>query len=138
MKLSLAEIIKNASLIKDVQERASYLRANDSDQLRYILELGLIKWVAWELPEGAPPYKPCELVDIEGRLYQECRTLPMYLKGNRPDLNKVKREMLFIGLLESIDKEDAKLLCAVKDKKLPTTITAEVANLAFPGLIPDE
>ena len=62
----------------------------------------------------------------------------MYLKGNQPDLTQLKREMLFIGLLESIDKRDAELLIAVKDKKLPRTISTKVVNLAFPGLINEQ
>jgi hypothetical protein len=59
----------------------------------------------------------------------------MYLLGNNPELGKVKRERLFIGLLETMYPKDAQLLIAVKDRKV-TGIDAEVVNLAFPGLIP--
>jgi hypothetical protein len=89
------------------------------------------------LPEGAPPYKPCEVLDTEGRLYQEARTLPLYLYGNRPDLKQHQRENLFIGLLESLHPKDASLLIAVKDKKVKGLNIATI-NEAFPGLIPNE
>ena len=137
-KLAIAQIIEAASNIESVEERAQYLRDNESEQLKYILELALTPGVAWEIPEGAPPYKPCEYIDVEGRLYQEARTLYIYLLGNKPELTRLKRESLFIGLLESIDKRDAELLIKVKDKKLPRTISAKVVNLAFPGLINEQ
>jgi hypothetical protein len=137
-KLSIAEIVENATNIENIEERAMYLRNNESEQLKYILKLGLDPNIKWDLPEGAPPYKPCEYLDIEGRLFQEARTLYLYLEGGNPSLNKVKREMLFIGLLESIDSKDAQLLCKVKDKKLPRTISTKVVNLAFPGLINEQ
>lgn len=137
-KLAIAQIIEAASNIESVEDRAQYLRDNESEQLKYILELALTPGVAWEIPEGAPPYKPCEYIDVEGRLYQEARTLYIYLLGNKPELTRLKRESLFIGLLESIDKRDAELLIKVKDKKLPRTISAKVVNLAFPGLINEQ
>ena len=62
----------------------------------------------------------------------------MYLLGNKPELTRLKRESLFIGLLESIDKRDAELLIKVKDQKLPRTISTKVVNLAFPGLINEQ
>lgn len=137
-RLTVAQIIDKASKIEVIEDRAQYLRDNDSYTLRYMLELALTPGVVWEIPEGAPPFNPCEYLDVEGRLHQEARTLYMYLQGNKPELTQLKREMLFIGLLESIDKRDADLLIQVKDKKLPSTISTEVVNLAFPGLINEQ
>jgi hypothetical protein len=59
----------------------------------------------------------------------------MYLFGNNPELGKVRREMLFIGLLETLFPKDAQLLIAVKDRKV-TGLDVDTINLAFPGLIP--
>ena len=137
-RLTVAQIIDTASKIENVEDRVQYLRNNDSTTLRYMFELALTPGVAWSVPEGAPPYKPCEYLDVEGRLHQEARTLYLYLQGNRPELTQLKRESLFIGLLESIDKRDAELLIKVKDKQLPASISTEVVNLAFPGLINEQ
>lgn len=137
-RLTIAQIVDTASKIESVEDRAQYLRDNDSTTLRYILELALTPGVVWEIPEGAPPYKPCEYLDVEGRLHQEARTLYIYLLGNKPELTRLKHETLFINLLESIDKRDAELLIKVKDKKLPRTISTKVVNLAFPGLINEQ
>ena len=135
--LAIAEILDLVKEAKDVQTKVSLLRQYDSETLRYILELAFHPNVGWWLPEGAPPYKPCEVLDTEGRLYQEARTLPLYLYGNRPDLKQHQRENLFIGLLESLHPKDANLLIAVKDKKVAGLNVATI-NEAFPGLIPNE
>jgi hypothetical protein len=135
--LAIAEILDLVKESKDVRTKVSLLRQYDSETLRYILELAFHPNVGWWLPEGAPPYKPCEVLDTEGRLYQEARTLPLYLYGNRPDLKQHQRENLFIGLLESLHPKDANLLIAVKDKKVAGLNVATI-NEAFPGLIPNE
>jgi hypothetical protein len=135
--LAIAEILDLVKESKDVRTKVSLLRQYDSETLRYILELAFHPNVGWWLPEGAPPYKPCEVLDTEGRLYQEARTLPLYLYGNRPDLKQHQRENLFIGLLESLHPKDASLLIAVKDKKVKGLNIATI-NEAFPGLIPNE
>jgi hypothetical protein len=135
--LAIAEILDLVKEAKDVQTKVSLLRQYDNETLRYILELAFHPNVGWWLPEGAPPYKPSEVLDSEGRLYQETRTLPLYLAGNRPDLKQHQRENLFIGLLESLHPRDALLLIAVKDKKVEGLNIATI-NEAFPGLIPNE
>ena len=135
--LAIAEILDLVKESKDVQTKVSLLRQYDSETLRYILELAFHPNVGWWLPEDAPPYKPCEVLDTEGRLYQEARTLPLYLYGNRPDLKQVQRENLFIGLLESLHPKDANLLIAIKDNKVAGLNVATI-NEAFPGLIPNE
>jgi len=133
--LAISQIIENAGKLATPNEKAQYLRDHDSDTLRYILELAFYPGVKWELPEGAPPYKPTDYLDQEGRLYQESRTLSMYLLGNNPELGKVRREMLFIGLLETLFPKDAQLLIAVKDRKV-TNLDVDTIKLAYPGLIP--
>jgi len=135
--LAISEILDLVKEAKDVQTKVSLLRQYDNETLRYILELAFHPNVGWWLPEGAPPYKPSEVLDSEGRLYQEARTLPLYLSGNRPDIKQVQREMLFIGLLESLHPKDANLLIAVKDKKVEG-LNAATINEAFQGLIPNE
>jgi hypothetical protein len=135
--LAIAEILDLVKEAKDVPTKVSLLRQYDSETLRYILELAFHPNVGWWLPEGAPPYTPSSLLDTEGRLYKEARTLPLYLYGNRPDLKKHQRENLFIGLLESLHPKDAVLLIAVKDKQVEGLNVATI-NEAFPGLIPNE
>lgn len=137
MKLSVAEILKKASEIPNESARADWLRRYDSQALRYVLSGALDPNIKWLLPEGDPPYKPNDLVDQQHRLYTESRKFYLFVEGGNPNLKQLRREALFIELLESLDPADAKLLLAIKDKRMPYSgITKEIVNLAFPGLIP--
>lgn len=137
MKLSVAEILKKASEIPNELARADWLRRYDSQALRYVLSGALDPNIKWLLPEGDPPYKPNDLVDQQHRLYTESRKFYLFVEGGNPNLKQLRREALFIELLESLDPADAKLLLAIKDKRMPYSgITKEIVNLAFPGLIP--
>ena len=134
-KLSLGQIVENASKIADVNERVAYLQQHQSQPLKELLRLGLSRNVEWDLPEGAPPYKVQQFLDQEGMLYHEARRLYLFIKGERSDLTKLKKEMLYIGLLESIHPQDAQLLIDIKDKKLPKTISKKIVDAVFPGLV---
>jgi len=69
------------------------------------------------LPEGAPPFKPTAepMGMTPTNLFSEAKRLYVFC---RKDLTALKRESLFIGLLESIHPEEAKVVIAVKDQKL--------------------
>ena len=136
MKLSVSEILKKASEIPNQGARVDWLRRHDSQALRYVIAGALDPKIKWLLPEGEPPYRPNDLVDQQHRLYTESRKFYLFIEGGNPNLKSLRREALFIELLESLDPADAKLLLAIKDKRMPYPgITTEVANLAFPGLI---
>ena len=138
MKHGIAEILALAVKKETRAEKIELLRQFDSVTLRTMLQGAFDPTIEWDLPPGDPPYRPCEFFDQQGRLYQETRKLYMFLMGRRPDLTPLKKEVLFIALLEGLDKDDAKLLLAVKDKKMPFKgITYKLVQEAFPGLLPD-
>jgi len=95
--------------------------------------------VVWDLPPGKVPYRVLDIVDQENMLWSEIRRLYLFVVGGHATLTALRKETLFIQLLESIMPEDAKLLCAIKDKKLPyPNITIDVVRKAFPDLLPKE
>lgn len=69
------------------------------------------------LPEGEPPFKPADqpLGMTDTNLFVEAKKMYVFM---REDLKPIKRESLFVGLLEGIHPEEAKVLIAVKDQKL--------------------
>lgn len=71
----------------------------------------------WILPEGEPPFKPAAepMGMTETNLYTEAKRLYVFM---RADLAPIKRETMFVNLLEGIHPEEAKVLIAVKDQKL--------------------
>lgn len=138
MRKSISSILKSCAEGKTVNDKVALLQQNASDPIFIILKYAFDPNIKFILPDGAPPYKPCEFLDQESRLYSELRRLYLFVEGGNPNLTKVKREYLFIQLLESIDKQDAELLVAVKDKKLPYKgLTSAVVKKAFPGLLPE-
>ena len=139
MRLSISEILEKCSKAP-AKERADVLRNNDNLALRVILQYALDPRIVWELPLGAPPYKPSDLLDQQGKLIQDIRMLQYFIKDSTPHkLHPLKRETMFIQFLESLDPKDAVLICSAKDKKLPYKgITAKVINEAFPGLIQEK
>ena len=139
MKKSLYEVLETCSRGKTLDERVELLQKNASTSLHTLLKYAFDPSLKFLLPETNPPYKPTDFLDQENRLYSELRRLYLFVEGGNPNLTPFKREMLFIQLLESIDKNDAVLLCAVKDKKLPfKELTPKVIKKAFPGLLPED
>jgi len=85
--------------------------------IRLVLEHAFLPEKKFNLPEGDPPYKesPHPIGMSETTLVHEARRLYVFC---RKDLKPIKRESLFIELLENIDKQDAKILLAIKEQKL--------------------
>lgn len=134
-RITVAGILKKAGEIKDFQERKDYLLANDSNALRALLKCAYDPKLKFLLPEGKVPYKPSEFDRLEGRIQNEVKKFYLYLEGGA-NLEQIKRERLFIDMMESIDPEDAELLVSIKDKKMPIKgITKTLVERTYPGLI---
>lgn len=135
MKKSIYNILKECSEPKSVKERVAKLQQNGIPVVQQILKYAFDPNIKFLLPEGDPPYKPNEYVDQEGILFSEARKLYLFVEGGNNNLTKFRRETLFIQFIEGIDKNDAKLICAIKDKKLPfKTLTKDIVKQAFPNL----
>lgn len=136
MILSLSEIINKAASLKSNQEKIEWLRKHDSTPLRTVLKNTYDKSVEFLIPDTPPPWKKNSYVGVEGMLYKETRRLRIFIKGGGYDnLNQVKREQLFISLLEDIDNNDAELLCKMIAQKPLTGLPRSVIVQSFPGLI---
>ncbi len=60
-----------------------------------------------------------------------------FCKGGNPSLSSLRRETMFINILEGLHPLEAELLCLVKDKKLQEKykITKEIVSTAYPEII---
>ena len=69
------------------------------------------------LPEGEPPFKPAAepMGMTPTNMFSEARRMYVF---TRDDLTAIKRESLFISLLEGVHPDEAKILIAMKDQKL--------------------
>ena len=132
---SIYNLLKKVSKESTPTKRIEKLREVDTPVLRGVLKHAFDPGVKFLLPEGAPPYKENDFPSQEHLLYNNYRRMYLFVEGGRDDLKPIKREMLFIQFLETIDKDDAKLMIAVKDKKIPFKgITANMVKKAFPDL----
>ena len=131
---SIAWILEFASKLPE-EEQIKCLQANDCEPIRIILQYCFHPSAKWLLPEGKPPYKPCEYPNVENMLYGETRKMYLFLDGGNNNLSPRKREKLYIELLECVTPEDAKLLVSIKDKKLPFEgLKPETIKKAYPGI----
>lgn len=138
-KHGIAEILKMVSEQKTTEDKVKKLQELNTPVLLQVLKYALDPTIKWKLPEGQPPYNPSPYDDTQAMLYQEARRMYLFIEGGNDNLTPLRREQLFISFLESIDKEDAKLMVAAKDKKIPYKgITTKLVNTAFPGLISQE
>lgn len=85
--------------------------------LRFIFEHAFLPEKKFALPDGDPPYKKDAgpLGMNPANLYQEVRRLYVFC---RTDLNDLRRETLFVQLLENLHPTEAELILAIKDQKL--------------------
>jgi hypothetical protein len=88
------------------------------------------------LPEGEPPFKPSAepMGMTPTNLFSELRRMYVFC---RADLKPIKRESLFISLLEGVHPDEAKMLIAVKDQKL-TKMYPKITHklVADVGIVP--
>jgi len=85
--------------------------------IQMIMEYAYMKEKKFELPDGAPPFKPAAepLGMTPINLYAEMRRFYVFC---RKDLKQIQREQMFVGLLEGIHGDEVALMLAVKDQKL--------------------
>ena len=74
--------------------------------------------------------------DSHGMLYREARKLPYFIKGFDGDnIHPIRREALFIQMLEAVDPDDAILLCDMIKQKPLKGLSLALIKETFPGLI---
>jgi hypothetical protein len=134
MKLSLSEIVNKACELKSNEEKVAWLKKNESMPLRTILKFTYdTENVKFLIPNTPPPWKKNDYIGVEGMLYNEVRRLKIFVQGGGYEqLNQVKRESLFISLLEDVDNSDAELLVKMIAQKPIKGLPKSVVEAAFP------
>ena len=115
----LSEILSRVHKAKTAPDKEKILKEEDCMALRQILKWNFDPNIQTDLPEGIPPYVANEAP--EGTEHMLLRTegdkLFNFIKGAQTHQSTV-RERMFIRLLEGLHKDEARMLCLVKDKKL--------------------
>ena len=138
-RLLLSEILRKVSNAKTKKEKIDLLRKYNTPALRQLLIWNFDESVVSMVPAGEVPYTPNDapVGTDHTRLEQEYRGFYRFVKGGQDRLPSLKRESMFVQLLEGLSAEEAELVCLVKDKKLNTKykrITKAVISEAFPHI----
>jgi len=136
LKLSMSDILNETGKLKSKKEKVAFLQENDNPAFRTVLRLIYDKEIEFLIPDTAPPWKKNNLPDANTMLYREARRLKIFIKGGGYDnLNQIKRESLFISLLEDIEDNDAELLSNNMISHTPVKgVTLKTVEEAFPNL----
>jgi hypothetical protein len=158
------EVLNLASKQRSNAKKVEVLKKYEDPSLKAIFIWNFDESVISVLPEGEVPYgevndqnvysgslsenikreagggESATGQDLDGRgrtsLRREYQNLYHYVKGGNDSLSKIRREMMFINLLEGLHPKEAELICLVKDKKLDTKYKISFENVkeAYPDI----
>lgn len=137
MALMLSEIIKKTCELKTREEKVAWLKQNDSRPLQDILiAMYDKKKIKFLIPNTEPPYTPSPAHENQGALFREARKLKYFVEGfGGENVAKIKREQIFIEMLETVHRDDAKLLIDMIKQQGYKGLTVKVINEAFGNII---
>lgn len=141
MKTLVPQVLEEVEKVKSRADKIAILRKYDSIPLKGLLEINYHPLAKMNLPEGEPPFKKDKEIPYgyaETNLYAEFRRIYIWTRAD-VNLTKVRKEQLFIQLLEGIHWQEAEAVCLAKDRKLETkypSLSYDLVFEAFPGLLP--
>ena len=126
-------------------KKLELLRTHGDDSFKMVMIWNFDESVISVLPDGNVPYQPVE-GDVQASKEQgvpqrttirnAARQFYRFVKGGDDQLNKIKRESIFINILQTLPQPEAEILVLVKDKALNTkyNITKELVSEAYPEI----
>tara|TARA_R100001510_G_C7558700_1_gene139579 strand:+ start:228 stop:629 length:402 start_codon:yes stop_codon:yes gene_type:complete len=119
-------------------KKVAMLQEYRNDALTAILIWNFDDSIITVLPPGEVPFKENEVPvgTDHTSLRREWKHLYNFVKGGNDTLNGLRRETMFIQMLEGLHPEEAKILCLTKDKQLQSKYKITQANVAeaFPDI----
>jgi hypothetical protein len=130
------EVIEEAGSKRSVKDKVKVLKDNESMALKNILAGTFNDRYEWLVPEGKVPFTPCEEHNTPSNLLKKFDLLKFIVKGGPGEkVGSIKRETIFIGLLESIHPKDAELVINMINDERPKGLSEKVIKEAFPDLL---
>ena len=134
------EVLSKVCELDDRNERIECLKENAYKQVKTFLQLCYNDKIELDVPKGKPPFKACPVGREPSPISRALQPIANCVVGNK--LSRLKKEKIFIGILEQLHPEDAGLLCAAKDgtignfqNKKYRKITKSLVEAAFPELL---
>lgn len=131
------EVLERTAKAKKKADKVKILQDNKSGALMDVLRGTYDESIVWLLPSGdPPPYEPNKPESTPSNLLKQCVKLAYLVKGGPgKDMMSIRRERIFIELLESVHPEDAKILVDMINKRPIKGVTKAVVKEAFPNLL---
>lgn len=130
------EVLENVAKKRYKEDKVKILQENDHWALRDILLGSFSDKIEWNIPDGDPPFTPNNPESPPSNLKKRNTEFKYFVKGGPGDkMPGYKREQIFIGLIEAIHPEDAKLVIDMINKRKPAGISRPIIEEAFPGLL---
>jgi hypothetical protein len=134
----LHEILELASKQRAKAKKIEILQQYENDALKTIFIWNFDETVISVLPVGEVPFNKNEVPvgTDHTSLRREYKHLYNFVKGGNDGLSGLRRETMFIQMLEGLHPEEAEILCLCKDKRLADKykITYDVVKQAFPDI----
>lgn len=139
MKLLLSEVLQKAHNAKTKAEKINILRNNKSDALVSVFIINFDESVVPVVPLGEDvPYRKNEAPagTEHSKLEHEARILFHFFKGGSK-LSPIKRETMFIQLLEGLHQDEAEVVIKAVNKNLHKRykVTQACVKEAFPEIV---
>ena len=132
------EILEHVSKQRSRVAKVEALKEHRNPALVSILIWNFDDTVISLIPAGPVPIKPNEVPEGTDHtsLRREAKNLYHFVKGGNDTLNAIRRETMFIQMLEGLHPKEAEIIILTKDKKLSTKyrVTYEVVAEAFPDI----
>ena len=132
------EVLELASKQKTKAKKIEILQEYESDALKSILIWNFDQTVISLIPEGSVPYTKNEVPvgTDHTSLRREWKNLYHFVKGGNDKISAIRRETMFIQMLEGLHPEESEIICLVKDKALEDkyNITYDVVRKAYPDI----
>ena len=132
------EILELVSKQKTDADKVALLKEYECDILKSLFIWNFDDSVISLLPQGSVPYKPNEspLGTDHSSLRREQRSLYNFVKGGNDALSTIRRETIFIQMLEGLHPKEADIIIAVKDKGLEELydVSFDVVEEAYPDI----
>ena len=135
----MSEILEVVHKQRSKAKKIEVLKYYRDDALTALLIWNFDPSVVSALPDGPVPYKPNEVPEGTDHtsLRREWKNLYHFIKGGNDGLNGLRRESMFVQMLEGLHPREADLVCLVKDKELTKKykVTHEMVKEAYPDIV---
>ena len=134
----LSEILDLVSKQRSKAKKVDVLKEYENDALKSIFIWNFDPSVISMIPEGEVPYNKNEVPvgTDHTSLRREYKQLYHFVKGGNDQLSSLRRESMFIQMLEGLHPKEAEILVLIKDGQLNQKykITREAVEEAYPDI----